>query len=299
MAERYMEIESQLWGVLPKSGEKANPEISKLTKELIAAGGDSWNIVGYTHSVCHLFEKYGYGEGSRSYLNSSDLFPVADKLVNYTLARAMKGRDFGCVDRIVSPISSLNLAHLEDDWKKFVFKPEILSNPEFIEAFDKSSKREYVGQSVDFCRSKNPKGFFKAYVKLLRERDKVDLTKEIGTVVSGVFIDVEGTLLTYKGYDSNQKLIVEKDSSVEKYALRKIKEGVPVTVFTGGNPKELGERLRKVELDERLLDVKSKAEFLGSILEVCVDDTVPTMQGFRAKKHYQSGEAAWKAEYSR
>lgn len=50
-------------------------------------------------------------------------------------------------------------------------------------------------------------------------------------------------------------------------------------------------------MDKRLLDVKSKKDYLGRTLEVCIDDTHPAIQGFRIKTHYESGEIAWNTEY--
>ena len=82
------------------------------------------------------------------------------------------------------------------------------------------------------------------------------------------------------------------------YGIMKLYDKVPVTIFTGGDPVKAAENLKAAGVDKELCNVKSKTEYIGKILETCVDDTAPAIQGFRAKNYYKTGKQAWDAEYS-
>jgi len=297
------EIESKLNGLLPGSHTSvADPKIEALTRELIAEGKSTTERTSsYTHSVCHLFEQYGWGNGP-SYLNSAALLPVAGELVDFTLKKALDAGEFNCVSRIVHPIAKLNLAHLERDSGIFVFKPKIMTNAEFIKNYSKSEDLSDQKWLADFCKSQNVGEFFPIYVQALRKE------KGLGTltdtkVVPGVFIDVEGTMITFDrcgDLDKNgdREYIYKRLPTTQEYALRKLQEVIPVTVFTGGDIKDIRKNLKSAGVDKKLCKVQPKKEFLGRTLETCIDDTIPTMQGFRAKTHYTSGQQAWDKEYS-
>jgi hypothetical protein len=292
MSGKVEELESKLRDLLPKSPTvEVDSAIPELTRELIREGNDAWRTINYTHSVCHLFEQYGKDE---SYLNSTTLLPVAGELVDYTLRKTMEARDFGCVGRIVRPIMDLNLAHLEENPEGFTFRPEILTDPDFIQGFSSSRETEYAPHLVDFCKSASIGEFFPKYVESLRKEEELGPVLNANEVVPGIFIDVEGTLVEYDRDDDFYKRL----ASTQEYALRKMDEGIPVTIFTGAHLEDAVEELKSAGVDERLCDVKPKGEFIGRILETCVDDTAPTMQGFRARTHYESGKKAWDTEYS-
>ncbi len=302
MSEKARELESHIRKLLPISPTlKNNPAIPKLTEELIKEGAnvEISRASSYTHSVCHLFE--GYGKvGSPSYLNLTAQLSTAGELANYTIKKAMDAQNFGCVDRIIYPIMKLNLLHIDEGLDNFTFKPEILTDTGFI--MDFSSERKGGGYEsqhlIDFCRSGDIGEFFLKYTEARRREKGLPSIAGTNEVVSGVFIDVEGTLIGHDVYDQGDRFRGERLPLTQEYALKKIKEGIPVTIFTGAHPEDIIKNLEYAGVDEKLHDVKSKDEFIGKTLETCVDDTNPIMQGFRAKTYYNSGKIAWDAEYS-
>ena len=298
------ELESMLQEVLPKnSTSEADPSIPELTRRLIEAG-EGVRTASYTHSVCHLFEHYGYKEGrNASYLNSLLLLPVAEELVDFTLRKAWEGGEFGCVDRIIYPIIEFNLAHMEETPKGYMFRPEIITNPEFFQALYSVREQEYfssmlVDSLTDFCQSDSVSEFFPKFTEALRKRKGLEKITDTTEIIPGVFIDVDQTFIVPSHRNEEDELIYKKLPLTHEYALRKLDEGVPVTIFTGGNTEWAAENLRSAGVDERLQDVKPKRDYIGKALDVCVDDTAPTVQGIRAKTHYSSGKEAWDAEYS-
>ncbi len=303
MSEKIEELESKIGSLLPKRPTlKVDPAIQELTRELINEGENAGRTRSYTHSVCHLFEKFGWRDSySSSYLNSTAQLPVVEELVDYTLRKALKAGDLGCVGRIVLPIMNLNLAHLEEDLEGFIFRPKILTDPDFIQGFSSSLETEYYPYLVDFCKSENMGEFFPKYTEALRKEKKLEPIAESNEVVLGIFVDVNDTLIEYVKYDSEkQRPIYKRIELTQEYALRKMEEGIPVTVFTGGRPEDVkgeGKGLESVGIDKRLCNVKFKGEFIGRILETCVSYTAPAIQGFRAKTHYESGKKAWETEY--
>ncbi len=280
-----------------KSKRKVDSEIEPLTRKFIDAQYS-------THAVCHLFEGYGRKSEEGSYLYSSNLLGIAEELVNATLLPTIKYSDFSCVDRIIEPIIAYNLDHLEENKEGFAFKPSILTNAEFIAAYGKYlkanpsgewAKKGLHGYLLEFCESKSMSEFFAKYTDGLRKAENIDTPIEEKEVVPGVFVDVDGTLI--KSIYSNGKSDPVKINPTYQYVLKKLEEGIPVTVFTGGRLDEALGKLRAAKVDERLCDVKSKTGYINRTLEKCIDDTSPTRQGFRAKTHYESGEEAWNAEY--
>jgi hypothetical protein len=298
MEDKVNELESKITSELsafPDSGDDSR--IIELTRELITEGESVLHGVSiYNHNVCHLFE--GFGRGQPSYLDSTATLPIAGELVNYALGKAAASGDFGCTGRIISPIIDLNLIGLEDTLDGFTFKPEIFSDANFIETISSSSEAEYISSLINFCKSGSMGEFFPRFVQGLRAKEGLEKLADTSEVSPGVFIDVDGTLVS-RSYDTNKhESVYEKLASTQEYALGKLSEGLPVTVFTGGDPAEAIKNLISAEVDERLLDVRSKHDYIGRILEICVDDTAPAMQGFRAKTHYKSGEIALDTERS-
>lgn len=276
----------------PREDEQRISEIESLTNRLVDESDYAPSTVSYTHSVCHLFGEYGVKLISgfpASYLNSPKLLPVAERLVNATLQKALESRNFLCVDRIVAPIVSYNLDHNTGDGS-FPFKPTILSDPKFIEAYSRSRKsvekttRLYwamqdTAHTVDFCRAQDMDEFYAKYVENLREAMEVkQVESDSDSTLHGIYVDVEGTLIKKKAIDPD----------LHTYLLGKMEEGTPVVVFTGGDPNEQSTKLKELGADARLQDVRSKSEYLGKTLEICIDDTNPSRQGFRAERHYCS-----------
>jgi hypothetical protein len=293
-------IEANLEQVLPNVlTEVQDEQITALTKELIGAGNIADNPIDYTyaeytrdytHSVCHLFEHY---PGSPSYLYATGNVADTEALVNFTLQNAVKAGDFSCVGRIIDPIMNLNLAHMDQDESGFIFRPEILRAPEFVKLFSTSEETTWTPYLADFCTAKSIGEFFPAYVQALQGLAKLPKTLDLGTVLPGVFMDVEGTFIEYDGSDDLYKQMPK----AEAYSLRKLRENEPVIVFTGGNLENARQKLENANVASELSTVRSKFDFLGKVLEIVVDDTAPAIQGFRAKKHYWTAQEAWYAEY--
>jgi len=282
----YTEIESKISGLLPKTKARTCEnldEIVRLTGLMATTTKDRY----YTHSVCHLFEGYGNPrlDNRGSYLYCEGLFEAAEKVANAALMEAVKSRNFDCVTRIVYPIITYNLNNMVEGQKGFAFKPNALSDPKFIEAY-----KEYIDQwdkddefnknlkayQIEFCEAEEMGKFYSESLRKMQEAygaspSKPDSAKE----VSGIYVDVDDTLLTKYPDKLNNKL--------QTYLVRQMDDGKQVTVFTSGDPKKASEALRRFGADSRLLDVKSKSEYLGKTLEVCIDDTIPAWQGFTAK----------------
>jgi len=294
MTGSVQELENRISRLLPeKPTVQANPEIQELTRQLIDAGKDAWDTIGYTHSVCHMFEKYGHGS---SYLNSPELLPIASELVDFTLRKAMNERDFGCVSRIVQPVANLNLAHLEESPEIIVFRPSIMTDENFIENYARSGDVQYSPFLVDFCKAGNIGEYFVKYAQALRKLEGLDELTDT-EVVPGVFIDVDNTLIFSQWNNAREKVDYSRMPLTQEYALRKLEEGSPITIFTGREPEKAIQNLMAAGVDRRLCAVQPKGRYIGRTLEICIDDSNPIIQGFRAKKYYSSGRDAIAAEY--
>lgn len=81
-----------------------------------------------------------------------------------------------------------------------------------------------------------------------------------GQIIHGVFCDVEGTLLDWFG-----KIRPEIAGMLEKYA----GEGKSVTLWSGGDPKKIQQKLEEAGVRWPLL---SKDDFHGCLVEVAIDD---------------------------
>jgi hypothetical protein len=296
------DLEEKIKMILPTSSKpEIDPRIEQLTKEFIDGRYS-------THSVCHLFEGYGRKcdeDSEGSYLYSEDPAQIAEELVNTTLTIAMNGNCFSCVDRIITPIMAYNLDHIGENETGFAFKPKILSDVNFIKAYgsyikahlsDDWARKELYGYQLEFCESSGIQDFFNKYVAGLKTVKKVQATQDEKDVLSGIFIDVDNTLIKYENFSGQFSPV--KISLTHRYALKKLEEGIPVTVFTGGPLDEAMKKLRVANVDERLCNVKSKSDYLGRILDKCIDDTPPARQGLVANTYYDSGKIAWATEYS-
>lgn len=97
--------------------------------------------------------------------------------------------------------------------------------------------------------------------------------KNVEVVESGVFVDVDGTLII------DGKL---NTSLVE--VLQQIRE--KVTIFTGGLVDQKTRLLQSLGFTEKFLPVVSKDGYKGKLLEKVIDDTNPGYQGFDAVLHF-------------
>ncbi len=90
-------------------------------------------------------------------------------------------------------------------------------------------------------------------------------------ITPGVFVDVEGTLIA-NGFNK----------PLASYLTHLLDNGIPVTVFTGGDVEKLSKDLEASGLDRRLFPIQQKVNSSGKCLEVLIDDTAPNYQIFAA-----------------
>jgi len=81
-------------------------------------------------------------------------------------------------------------------------------------------------------------------------------------VIPGVFCDVEGTLLDFLG----ESIQLEVAGMLKKYE----SEGKSITLWSGGDPKEIEQELKVAGIDQWPL--LSKYDFRGCVVEVAIDD---------------------------
>lgn len=272
-----------------------------------------------SHELCHYLENYHCGqleESDFSFLDYPECFSKASELIDKHIKDRGSEKRFCCDSRIVLPIIKYNMENIVN-LDNFSFKPKSLESSEYVEIFYNGQGENEFGNknelALSFVKAKTPRDFFQAIFDLnikLPVRDagtlamifndlKISNDKEkINTYVAkhyssndrsisveelsenlrysekakkfekGIFVDVDGTLIVDGGLDIE---------------LAEALEGVNgVVVFTGGNPEQKTEELRRLGLSERLLPVVSKDLYKGKILEKLIDDSVPDYQGFEA-----------------
>jgi len=110
-------------------------------------------------------------------------------------------------------------------------------------------------------------------------RKNLEQSEKASERVKGLFIDVEGTLVI------NGQLNEELLERIEEES----KEGKDIIIFTGGDPEEQTELLRKLGFPEKYLPVKEKKDYKRKVLETLIDDTDPVYQGFKCV-----GRSGWR-----
>lgn len=106
----------------------------------------------------------------------------------------------------------------------------------------------------------------------------------------GLYVDVDGTLL-FTDKEGKDAL----NTTLHTTLLQALAAGISITVFSGGSPTTQSQRLQDAGASQELLDVKSKAEYKGRLLEVIIDDTRPVLGGFGAGTWFSPGASALKA----
>ena len=81
------------------------------------------------------------------------------------------------------------------------------------------------------------------------------------SVVAGVFCDVQGTLLDYKGERVNKDIL----EMLEKYE----KQGKQIFLWTGGDPDDFREMIVGLGIEWSIL---KKYDFRNKIVEIAIDD---------------------------
>lgn len=287
-----------------------------LADAFIAQDDGSNGFDNWSHSLCHLFEKFGRG-GDTSFFDSASSLPAAEKLFLENAKRAVQRRDLSNSPRTTGAVVKYNLSRLDatsldgpfpfrpmsEDVKRFsmLFDPDSAET----ELFTADTPRAFLAGMVRNLKvlSKNPVqqvallgmiapslsedevnaflakfGSVNGAVPSLTElQENVAEAASASEFLSGTFVDVDDTL-------------IENGALNERIANRiaKILEGGgAVTVVTGGDPDAQTETLRALGLPEAFLPVQSKAMLRGKIVELLIDDTPPEVQGFRAKRHDQ------------
>jgi ketosteroid isomerase-like protein len=274
-------------------------------------------LSGWAHGACHLFERYGVGG---SLLDFSENLKAATIIVDEFVKREVEAQtSSGNDERILGPIERYNNDYLKaaDLDGAFPYRPASLSNPAFLDITAKE-----VEDVISFLRARTPREYL---ADIVRENKRLPITDPTATVevlhvmekdfspgvwqsyieqhymvngeklslsqiaenikdsegaaerLEGVYVDVDGTLINGKG-QLNKKLLEVLENQV--------RNGLVVTVFTGGNVNEQTDRLRSLGLPDKFLPVQSKNKFKGKRLELLIDDTQPEYQGFKAEKHF-------------
>ena len=285
------------------------------------------NFTNWSHSVCHLFEDYGgrYGmPGFRSLFDSPDNLRASEKLIGEGVKRSMENNQMGCMDRMLGKLPQYNLDNLDitSFENKFVFKPDPISQSEFVKIMEKSEN--YLDYLKVFLMSDNPKNFIATLVRKkikiplsdYKQKNVVDFLKlvegEIDKKDIDAYVDqcykvneqkttfdelakniseakeaediIEGTYIDVEGtLIRNNKLNKDLVWQLKEYYSDK-----QVVVFTGGSPEEATKRLRSLGFPEELLPVKPKTDFKGKVLKEVIDDTQPEFQGFKAINYRRS-----------
>lgn len=329
--EDYSKIEGVVQSLLNREAYKEKKE--KYTEIINAAvelykDADEKNekFQSWSHSLCHLFEKYK-SDYSHTSLLQPRFLKTSEKLVNECVSRGLRANETGCMDRVISPIINYNICNIKtkEDLGKYDFKPEILSgkSKELAQLFEHDRDKRIS----DFSATKTPKEFILKQMErreelfyekpektveilnLIKEdvseeemnsylkdayginiqdiggknivetlkimKENVEKSREASEEVKGIFVDVEGTLIV--GGKLNEKLLemIEQES----------KEGEDIIIFTGGNPEEQTQILRKLGFPEKYLPVKDKKDYKGKRLGYLIDDTEPTYQGLQPRSY--------------
>jgi len=268
----------------------------------------NWN-----HTVCHMLEDGGseYGNSVLDYLDSG-LSQYSDGI---NLLAAAAFREENCMNRVLLPILWYNLDMMakNPESQDFALMPPSFRDP----ANQKIAKDLEEPDLLLFMTSRNPKELWEMaiagnvplynfrevqkctsapvapdvlanYIKACYGSNLTAVSDDVsGNVLlnnlkipldspePGLFVDVDGTLVKY---GSLQKKLV---ASIEAA----FAAGIPITIFSGGNPKEQTEKLLELGLSDKFLPVRSKSDFKGKALECLVDDTAPVIGGFATKNY--------------
>lgn len=177
ISDRYYEgaaaAENLIYLVKYKTFHRGNYDrlMEKIADLFISEKDSDWGnraFQSWSHSLCHVFEHYEMNgsEGSRSLLDAKSLQPSCTRLIDEAVARTLKHRHGGCVERIVSPLIKYNIDKLEADGLdgQWPYKPESLNNTEFARIM--RGDGDYQNPTMElFCLAKSPKPLLIALIK--------------------------------------------------------------------------------------------------------------------------------------
>ncbi len=301
---------------------KRYPElIDALTEVIMKQDTENQQFRDWSHSVCHLFEKYDAESRGDitlpSYFDSTEIQPSARKLIDESVSRAAKGRRSGSLNRILLPLIQYNFNNLSPDNLdgNFYFKPDSLSEnkdklkPILSEEGDEATaafiSSETPREFIASCIKEKIKLFLRPelMIKLLDAVRTEDNSKNIDNYIAK-FYPVNGEQITFDAIKENFETAsnateilsgtyVDVDDTlitggkINQYLLgrltKKVEQGEPVIIISGGSPETQTNHLRSLGCPEALLPVRSKDDFKGKILEYLIDDTPAAYQGMKAK----------------
>jgi hypothetical protein len=275
----------------------------------------------WSHALCHNFENYKLDRGSQSLIDYPHQREVSERLMNAAIAAALEVNSVGCLERILKPIVPYNIAHIDEDnyLKPGPLIPSGLMSPaarallrdwpRLLSLADGAPLIEIAlsvlaplpsGQLRDYLPSylapnqvvmilqllgdRLPEEQRRIYIELMNgDKDDPQALEHISALIvqsvqakehtPGIFVDCEGTLLLPSG---------KLRDSLHASLIQTLEQGTKLTLFTGGDPKFVAERLIAAGMDPRLLPVESKSDYVGKLLELVIDDTQLEYQGFGA-----------------
>ena len=257
-------ITDLLW-IEKKYGKSLFSEAILDTVQLFISANKSSNFDCWSHDACHLFEGY-LSKGRPALLDRKENLAAAELLINETVARAESALEQGCISRILGPLAAYNLDDPQPSGSGgFSFKPQSLKKLIPLGILSKEDQA--------FCESESPGQLFEVLVYLAQNKRESHWSR-------GLFVDVDNTLISTDG-TLNQKVICEMNKAKAS--------GMEVTIFTGGSPSSLREKLEELGIEDKLEGfglsmIQSKAGYRGQKLERLIDDTPPEIQGFAAEE---------------
>lgn len=279
----------------------------------------------WSHSLCHLFEKYGKGTGF-SYLDNPDTHDIGGTLIEEAVRRSVEADDLDQMTRILGPLLQYNMDHLDPEMLDgvFPFKPSISESDmqKFLELMDRQPDKEYHGINIKYfldastpkemvamlVENKEPFGQSPERVLKLLEAVRGDVPEDMMQEYIREIYQVDGSLTALESnfatslearelsegvYVDVDDTLIDDSGELKEGILNKINElalnGHDVVIFSGGDPDEQTSRLRSLGFPEQFLPVVPKAGFKGKLLEILIDDTSPEYQGFGAKSYHVYG----------
>ncbi len=291
-------------------------------------GGWRSAFANWSHSLCHLFEKYGRNTDpkypSHSFLEVPSDLPAAEKLFLENARRAIDEGELSNTSRTTGAMVRFNIDQLTPETLDgaFPFRPL----PEERERFLKLHRSEYETQQRLFFSAETPREFLVSMVRALEKFSYTpeenippllliadSLTPEELTAYLQKFASVNGQVPTIDELrdsiavaeaatealpgtfvDVDDTLVIkgELNERVVEAITKRADKGESVTVVSGGDPSTQTGLLRSLGLDERFLPVQSKDVIRGKVVEKLIDDTPPAFQGVRATS-YSTPNNAW------
>lgn len=131
----------------------------------------SYDYMGWSHAVCHNFEKFNRKHPDSSLLGHPEIAAAVEGLIEEATARAVENGN-GCFERTMGGIIGFALSQVEMDKveEPFPWKPACLSDARVASLLGENSARGSV-RGI-FCLSKTPREFVEGVAKLVATSEK-------------------------------------------------------------------------------------------------------------------------------